>query len=244
MGKRGDQNHENKGCNAGCLRMILWCAILVLMLYLGVHVYFLWQPAGTPSQPNTRVMDARLAGVRLFPALQAYPLDGIAARRKILEDGSGGAPKLKERLANCLRENRSISLGEDEVNAWLAHRLKIRQTGPLAQLVEVKGVWVELRKDEIELIIERKLPNAENHVTSLFMAFERTKKGYSIARHSCHIGQVRLPGGFARLLMPAYQNMAKELEDELQPYYKHQIFDVRVEEGVITLDPKRIESRL
>ena len=224
--------------------MMLWCAILVLMLYLGVHVCFLWQPAGTPGQLNARVMDARLAGVRLFPALQAYPLDGIAARSEILQGSSGRAPKLKERLATALRSNIPISFREQEVNAWLAHRLEIRQTGFLAHLVEVKGVWVELRKDEIELIIERKLPNAQNHVTSLFMSFERSKTGYSIARHSCHIGQVRLPGGFARLLMPAYQNMAAELEDELQPYYKHQIFDVRVEEGVITFDPRPIEARL
>lgn len=244
MGKRSHQDNENTGCNAGCLRMFMWFAVLILMSYLGIHVYFLWQPAGTPGQFNARVMDTRLAGVSLFPALRAYPLDDIAGRTKLLEGGAGRAPKLKERLANAIESNIPISFREEEVNAWLAHRLQIKQAGPLAQLVEVVGVWVELRKGEVEIIIERKLPNAQNHVTSLFMGFDRNEKGYSITRHSCHIGQLRLPGGFARLLMPAYQNLAKELEDELQPYYEHKIFDVRVEDGVITLDPRQIESRL
>jgi len=46
------------------------------------------------------------------------------------------------------------------------------------------------------------------------------------------------------LLMPAFQNMVNELADELQPYYDHKIFDVRVEEGKITIDPRRVEHRL
>ena len=76
------------------------------------------------------------------------------------------------------------------------------------------------------------------------MGFERTRTGYRISRHSCHIGQLRLPGGFGHLLMPAFQNMVNELADELQPYYDHKIFDVRVEEGKITIDPRRVEHRL
>lgn len=224
--------------------MILWCSLLALMSYLIIHVYFLWQPSGNPSQFSARVMDTKIFGIRLFPAVQTYALEGIAGRREILEGGFGEVSKLEQRLANALKRNDSVSFREGEVNAWLAKRLKIRQTGPLADMVEVRGVWVRFREGEIELVIERRLRNKDNHVTSLFMRFERTKRGYSIARHSCHIGQLRLPGGFARLVMPAYQNMIDELDHELQPYYEHQIFDVRVEDGMITLDPRNLESRL
>ncbi len=114
----------------------------------------------------------------------------------------------------------------------------------LAGFAEVRGVWVHFQKDEIELIIERELLGENVHTTSLFMGFERTRTGYRISRHSCHIGQLRLPGGFGHLLMPAFQNMVNELADELQPYYDHKIFDVRVEEGKITIDPRRVEHRL
>jgi hypothetical protein len=76
------------------------------------------------------------------------------------------------------------------------------------------------------------------------MGFERTRSGYSISRHSCHIGQLELPGGFGYLLMPAYQNIVDELAEELQPYHDHKIYDVRVQEGKITIDPRRIEHRL
>ena len=130
------------------------------------------------------------------------------------------------------------------LNAWLGKRLDVRQGGKFAPFVKVRGLWVDFKQDQIELIIERELPSGKVHVTSLFMGFEQGKRGFSISRHSCHIGQVRLPGGFGRLLMPAFDNLAQELEDDLTPYYNMRIHDVRVEDGKITLDPRLPDERL
>jgi len=251
MGKKGHphmqqskQSQASADGNSGCGSILSWLFLSVIMLYMGVHVYFLWQPAGSPNVFNARVMDFKVAGVQIFPAIQAYPVKNIAGRVDIIEGRSIQPPLLKQRLALAIERNYPITFREEEINAWLAKRLEIKQAGVLAGFAEVRGVWVHFQKDEIELIIERELLGENVHITSLFMGFERTRTGYRISRHSCHIGQLRLPGGFGHLLMPAFQNMVNELADELQPYYDHKIFDVRVEEGKITIDPRRVEHRL
>ncbi|MGB0775278.1 MAG: hypothetical protein ACPGUY_05495, partial [Akkermansiaceae bacterium] len=81
----------------------------------------------------------------------------------------------------------------------------------------------------------------DTHVTSMFLKFERSKQGFSIQPYSSHIGQVRAPGGFARLISPAFDNLATELTEELKLY--EEIYDISVKDGTITLDPRRPEER-
>lgn len=248
MGKssraHNEESQQSATGNTGCMRIFSWALLLIVMLYMGLHVYFLWQPTGKPDEMSTRTISSKLMGLEIFPAVQPYSVEKIAGRSDILEGKSQQPTLLKQRLALAVERNYPVTFREGEINAWLAKRMNTRQEGILAPYVEVSGVWVDLKEDELELIIERKLPWANSHVTSLFMKFERTRTGYSISRHSCHIGQLKLPGGFGHLLMPAYQNMVNELADELKPYYDYEIYDVRVQEGKITIDPRRIERRL
>jgi hypothetical protein len=248
MGKRDRKGHQedqhSDTGNNGCMSVLSWFLLLGVVLYMGMHVYFLWQPAGKPSERSARVMNAKLMGVSLFPTVKAYAIDDIDGRSGVVEGEPIQAPRLKERLAVAVERNYPVTFREDEINAWLAERINMIQAGALAPYVEVRGVWVNFKENEIELVIERELPWASSHVTTLFMGFERTRSGYSISRHSCHIGQLELPGGFGYLLMPAYQNIVDELAEELQPYHDHKIYDVRVQEGKITIDPRRIEHRL
>jgi hypothetical protein len=239
-GASGDEGAPRGSCVKG---LVLLC-LLSLILYMGIHVYFVWQPAGGPDALTEEVMKAELAGVKVFPAVQAYPMAHIAGRVEILEGRSMPAPMLKQRLAQAVQRQYPVTFREEEINAWLGKRLDVRQGGSLAPMVKVRGVWVDFKKNQIELIIERELHGKQVHVTSLFMGFERSRQGYVISRHSCQIGQVRLPGGFARLVLPAFNNLLDELADEMAPYYDEKIYDVRVEDGKITFDPRRPEHRL
>ncbi len=179
----------------------------------------------------------------MLHAIQAYPLEHVAGRPEILAGRSIPAPLLKERLQLAIDRNYPLTFREEEINAWLSKRLEVKQGGALAPFAKVRGVWVDFKQDEIEIIIERDI-QGRIHTASLFMQFNRSKQGFSISRHSSHIGQVRAPGGFARLIMPAFSNLAEELADELKPYYDKKIRDVRVEDGKITLDPRKPEERL
>ena len=157
MGKKGHphmqqskQSQESADGNSGCGSILSWLFLSVIMLYMGVHVYFLWQPAGSPNVFNARVMDFKVAGVQIFPAIQAYPVKNIAGRVDIIEGRSIQPPLLKQRLALAIERNYPITFREEEINAWLAKRLEIKQAGVLAGFAEVRGVWVHFQKDEIE----------------------------------------------------------------------------------------------
>lgn len=242
--KKEEKKQEAPKGRGGCIKRLVMLVLLVVFAYFGMHIYFLWQPVGKPGAFGHAVIDAKIAGVKVFPAIEVYPMNHIAGREEILNGRSIPAPLLKERLNNAVRRNYPVTFREEEVNAWLNKRLEVKQGGVLAPFVKARGVWVDFKQDEIEIIIEREFGKGRVHVTSLFMKFNRSKQGYSIERHSSHIGQVRAPGGFARLIMPAFEKLAEELTDELKFYQGGKIKDIKVGNGKITLDPRRPDQRL
>lgn len=240
-----EQPPKKKG---GCLKRLLFMFLLLLITYLGLHIFFLWQPAGKPAELNQQVMDLNIAGKKIFPAVQAFDMAKIAGRSNIKAGKSeiNGA-LIKTRLETAIKSGHPVTFREEEINAWLSERLDVNQGGMLAPFVTARYIWVDFKKDEVEFIIERELSGEQTHMTSLFMRFERAKNGYSISRHASHIGQVRAPGGFARLIMPAFSNLADELAEEMELYKNSsgqlQIYDIIVEDGKITFDPRRPDQR-
>ncbi|MBK1829624.1 hypothetical protein JIN77_02715 [Verrucomicrobiaceae bacterium R5-34] len=248
MAKKNVEKKEDAPAKkSGCMKRLTLMVLLLLLAYFGLHIYFIWQPAGKPAEFNQQIIDANVAGTKVFPSIQAYDIDQIAGRSEILNGRSIKAPLLKERLKSAISSGYPITFREEEINAWLSKRVALEQEGLFANYVTASHVWVDFKPDEIEIIIERELPNKQSHMTSLFMKFERAKNGFSISRHASHIGQVRAPGGFARLIMPAFNSLAEELSEELKLYKNDagqlKIFDIKVEEGKITLDPRRPEER-
>lgn len=243
MGKKSEEKKpdppKKKG---GCVKRLVVLLLVLVMAYFGVHIYFFWQPAGRPDSFGRALMGANVAGFKVFPALRPYPLDHIAGRSDILEGKSIVPPVLKPRLDSAVAGNYPVTFREEEVNAWLSERIEAKQEGLLEPFVKVRGVWVNLTKDEVEIIIERQIKE-HTHVSSMFMQFDRSERGYSIRRDSAHIGQVRAPGGFARLIMPTFNHLAAELNEELKPYREGNIRDIRVEDGKITFDPRKPEDR-
>lgn len=245
MGKKKEEKKEEpKKKSGGCIKKLAVMLLVIVMAYFGLHVYFLWQPAGNPDSISKMAIDANVAGVKVFPAIQSYPMDHIAGRGEIINGRPIAAPLLKIRVAMAIEKDYPITFREEEINAWLSKRLEVKQAGYLAPFVKVRGVWVDFKQDAIEFIIERELPQGRVHVTSHIMKFNRNEQGLSsVAHHSSQIGQVSAPGGFARLIMPAFNNLAEELAEELKPFHDKEIRDIRVEDGKITLDPKSPEAR-
>lgn len=248
MGKKKEEKKEEppkkKG---GCIKKLSLMVLLLLLAYFGLHIFFIWQPAGKPADLNKQIMDVNVAGVKLFPAIQAFEIDKIAGRSEVIVGTPIKAQPLKSRLENAITNGHQVTFREEEVNVWLSKRLAVKQGGYLAPFVTARAVWVDFKQDEIELIIERELPKQQVHMTSLFMRFDRAKNGFSISRHASQIGQVKAPGGFARLIMPSFNSLATELAEELKLYKDEagqlKIYDIKVEEGKITLDPRRPEER-
>lgn len=241
----GEEN-ETGGNKGGGIKSLALLLLFFVMAYLSLHVYFIWQPVGADHQFNQVVMDAEVGGMKVFPAIKRYQTDEIAGRRQILAGGKVPSSPLPARLATAIARNEPVSFTEEELNHWLRKRLQVKQTGFLAPYAKIRGVWVNLTPGEIEFIIERELPEKMIHVVSLFMKFEPSKNGFSIHRHASRVGQVEVPGGFARLVMPAFNQMAEELSEELKLYRDEslgaskalKIHDIQVDHGRITLDPR------
>ena len=246
MGKKTEEKKPEPKKKGGCIKKLAVLLLLFVLAYLGAHIWFLGQPAGKADSISGPVIDANVAGVRLFPALHEYELDHIAGRSEILKGESIEPPTLKSHVDTAIARNYPITFREEEINAWLSKRVQLKQTGALAPFLKARGVWVDFKQDEIEVIIEREF-QGQVHVTSMFLQFTRGKHGYtSIRRDKSHIGQVRAPGGFVRLIMPAFENLAAELDEELRLVQgdNKKIRDIIVEEGKITLDPRKPEDRL
>ncbi|NWK57167.1 hypothetical protein HW115_16210 [Verrucomicrobiaceae bacterium N1E253] len=244
--KKAEAQSPAKVRKGGFFKRLLLLGLFLVMAYLGFHVYFIWQPVGKPEKFNQQVMDLELSGVKVFPAIKSYDVDEIDGRRELLNGTRLPVSPLPQRLKTAIERNEPVSFHEREVNAWLRKRLQVKQGGLLEKELSVVGTWVNFKPGEIEFAIERELPKGIRHVTSIFMRFEPIDNGFSIHRHASQVGQVKLPGGFARLVMPAFSAMAEELAEELKLYRDEskgaekalQIHDVVVEHGRITLDPR------
>ena len=244
MGKKNKegQKQAQPKKKGGCIKMLFLITLLLVIAYTGIHVFFLWQPAGKPAEFNQQVIDLNVSGQKVFPAIQAFDNNKIAGRSVIIAGETSKDPLIKTRLKTAIDNRYPVTFREEEINIWLSKRLQLKQGGLRAPLAKARYVWVDFKEDEVEVIIERELSGEQIHMTSLFMKFERTKNGYSINRYSSHIGQVRAPGGFARLIIPAFSKLADELSEEIKLYKSEEghllIHDVKVEDGKITFDPR------
>ena len=271
--KKKRKPYRKKG---GCLKSIVLIVLLLPITYLGLHIYFIWQPAGGLSEFNQQVINLSVANQRVFPAVKGFDPSKIDGRDAIIDpdsaeeiipsgsavtnsaDGSTAAPapividpavdpQIKKRLETAIKKRYPVTFREDEINIWLNNRIRLGQGGVFAPFAKAKYVWVDFKKDEIELIIEREIFGQHTHMTSLFMEIKAEKDGFNLNRDAAHIGQVKIPGGFARLIIPAFDKMADELSEDIEVYKdkdgKTKLYDIKVEDGKITLDPRLPSQR-
>lgn len=259
--RRGDEEGSTKGgkkksrkypkAKVSKLKRLGVLLLILIMAYLSVHIYFIWQPTGKPSEYNQKLMDLEIAGFKLFPALSPYDLGDLDGRNAIVTGQQVAASPLDIRLQTAIERDEPVTFTEAEINHWLRQRLNVKQGSDIGAYVSVQGVWVNLAPGEIELVIERELSHGFLHVVTLFMKFVPAENGFTIHRHSSRVGQVKLPGGFARLVMPSFENMAKELTKELKLYKDEsltldkqlKLHEIKVDNGRITLDPRLKNKR-
>ncbi|MGJ8676875.1 MAG: hypothetical protein ACSHX0_05115 [Akkermansiaceae bacterium] len=243
MAKNKSVNEPKKKSKVGgCLKSLVFLTIFGAIVYAGFHIYFLAQASDEAGVIGGPVMKAEVMGTKIFPALETFPLDEINGREEILKGWLVKTPTLPARLQNAIDEDYPVTFREDELNAWLSKRVKIHQGGVLAPYVKDSFLWVDLREGEIELILERELNHDKIHFTSVIMKFGNLDGGFSMQPYAARVGQVKAPGGFARLIIPSFEQILDELADDLAPFKNGKIRDVKVEEGKITFDPRVVAN--
>lgn len=243
MAKKSANKPGNTFSIWGYIKWLFISIIFLVTTYVACHIYFLARPADERDPLSEQVMNLEIQGFKPFPAVNVYTTEGIAGREEVLKGWLVKTPLLKERLANAVKGGHSITFREEEINAWLSRRLSAKQDGYFGKYVKDVYVWVDLSEGQMDLIIERTFANDYTHVTSMLLEFTRLDRGYGIRPYSAQIGQVKAPGGLARLVSDPFSSILEELSEDLLPYSTREIQDIHVEEGKITLDPQTLESR-
>lgn len=211
----------------GCMGKLFGLLIFSVIVGLGASIYFISLPQDlTDIGGYTAAAEA--------PA--SPPRDIEAVLRKSIEG------------------DYSVTLSETELNNWLGRELELKQGGELSKWVTLKRVWVRLRGDVAEIIMERDVAGYPL-TTSMFLQVEQTEsaKGISTQIHlhgggfhenvprptrGGRFGQLTVPQGFLIMVMPDFEKIAQLFETEIDLGFS-QMARIKIEDKRIVLDPKQ-----
>lgn len=222
-----DDDDEPKKKKGGCMGKLLGLLVFAVLVGLGAAIYHITQPQDLSD----------IGGYSPSPTTPASP------------------PRdMKAVLTKAIEGDYSVQLSETELNHWLARELELKQGGELAEWVTLKRVWVRLREDVAEVIIERDVAGYPL-TTSMFLQVEQTEtaKGISTQIHlhgggfhemvpipsrGGRFGQLTVPQGFLIMVMPDFRKIAGIFETEIDLGFQR-MSRIRIEDKRLTLDPKK-----
>ena len=230
MAKKEDKENakEEPKKKGGCLRSVLMLALLLLAV-LGIFAYL---------------------------TFDSQDLSDIDGRRKEVSAVPAPGRDLAKVLESALKGGHSATLTEREINHYLINTLKLRQEGVFKNHLELKGVWVRLKEDQAEVIIEREFKGGRRHTISMFIQVEQvaTEEGgvkssvsYQSAdppilgffRWGGRFGRVKVFQGYLIMVMGGFDSLSLAYGDELA--IMKQMFKgmtrVTIKEGELILTP-------
>ncbi len=220
---------QRKG--AGKIKFLFVLLIISILVGMMAYVYFAWQKKD---------------------------LSGIDGREKIISSNSlSGETNLLKKLQNAYAGNYVVTLTEEEVNLYIAKKMSMKQGGPLKGFSKVKGVYVDLTEDMMEVFIEREVAQyGEDGVpkTEYLQPFDHTiSMKFNIYTHENteddgttnvvefpggSIGKSPAPGMLVKVMKPSYDALAEFFTDELMLAHT-KIIHIKIEDGKVTLDPRK-----
>lgn len=216
---------------AGKIKFLFVLLIIAILAGMGSYVYFAWQKKD---------------------------LSGIDGREKIMKGKSlAGETDLLKKLQNAYDGNYVVTLTEEEINLYIAKRLRMKQDGPLKGFSTVKGVYVDLTPDHLEVFIEREIaqygedgvPKTEylkpfDHTVSMkfnVYTYENTDNDGTtnvVEFPGGSIGKSPAPGMFVKVVKPTYDALAEFFAEEIKLAHGD-IVHIKIEDGKVTLDPRK-----
>lgn len=212
-------------------KLILTILVVGILCTLVVHTYFCWQP---------------------------QDLTGIDGREKILKEGKDVQHvNLLNKVNNAARDGRVVKITEEELNRYIAANLKLEQSGMMKKYSDVKGVYVDLTDDNIEVIIERNIAQYDeegnpkdgtmeprtNTVAMKFNIFT-TKEGNTTKVTTKFpggsFGKAPAPGLYVKLVKGSFDQIRQHFEDELKVGYK-EVVAINIADGYMEIEPKKPE---
>lgn len=220
------QDNEEKP-KGGCLGKLAGLVVFLVIVGLGLALYFASQPQDLSDLEGNSPADAAAVGP---------PRDMAAVLRKAIEG------------------DYSVTLSEKDVNQWLAKELALAQGGELAEWVSLKSVLVRFTDGVAEVIVEREIEGVA-FTTSMFIQIEQTEtqKGITTQIHlhgggfhesvpvpkkGGRIGKLMVPQGFLLLVMPEFRKIATLFDEEIELGFQR-MARIDIQDGRLMLDPKQ-----
>lgn len=168
------------------------------------------------------------------------------------EDGTSSPPtrNLERVLENAASQGIQVTLTEEEVNQWLASKVKGTQEGVLSSSVSYRGTWIRFKEGSAEILFERE---AFNRIHTIAMNVEieqlieeNNQMSTNIHWQGGRLGQMPVPQGYLLLVMSSYEELAKTLEPETRSLKSllQGKATLKFEEGKVTFEPRSTESSL
>jgi hypothetical protein len=186
---------------------------------------------------------------------QGADLSDVSGRKGI----AIGYVDIERKVRNALNDNAEVTLTEAEINQYISKNLKMRQGGFMKGFAKVKGVYVDLKPDVMEVFIEREIAQYGEKgtvKTDIFKPFMHTvsmklkiitevdARG-SITRKvefpGGTIGKAPTPGLMVTVVKASFDQLAEHFKTETDLGYK-KMTSITVGDGFIKLDP-RVKAR-
>jgi len=187
---------------------------------------------------------------------QGADLSDVSGRKGI----AIGYVDIERKVRNALNDNAEVTLTEAELNQYIAKNLKMKQGGFMKGFAKVKGVYVDLKPDVMEVFIKREIAQyGEDGTikTDVFKPFTHTvsmklkiftvvdEKGVTSRKVEFpggRIGKAPTPGLMVTVVKASFDQLAEHFKAETELGYK-KMTSITVGDGFIKLDP-RVKTRL
>jgi len=186
-------------------------------------------------------------------------LPEISGRKEVMDNKVKVGP-LFDNVQMKIKGQQTVEISESQLNHYLASRVKAVQAGKLSEYLkiemEVKGLWVKLKKDTVVFYIEREVRwgggkdengvdqaiQKQDHITSFSLGVKTTEDQngaltLTFTPGEGRVGGVPTPGLFATIAKQPFDKLRKVMEKEMQLF--SQMTSVHVHDGRIEMNAKR-----
>lgn len=200
--------------------------------------------------------------LHLYLSWQVRDLSDIDGRKEILSAGADvvAAVDVYEIISKAQKQQKTVRVSERNLNFYIAQKLSGEQGGLLGSVSTIRGVWVDLQPDSIEMIIERHVDLRDvvktlkgdvqidfegapfDHTVSMLLKVVSgdAEEGHRITSQikSGRFGQSPAPGYYAKLVQQSFEQILAVFQPELEVGYKNMV-ELRVLDGEIEFNPVR-----
>lgn len=135
----------------------------------------------------------------------------------------------------AIKRSAILEISEADLNRHLANVLATKVRPPLDQWVQFERLLIDLEQDIAHVTMVWKVAGYRSTAT-VDLRVSRMEKNFRVEIVGGRYGQLEVPRGLLRTLVPTLQSISKALEEDIQALF--QMNQVKVVKDKLVLDPR------